>query len=891
MLVATPAELAARRQAVAQSAGLTLLSRRLRTLVQPLLERPLAVPDRKAMLSQDGGVCPDDGSRLEFNPFSPDAHRCPRCHHVLTGERHHLAWLMRYHLWLSERAIHLALLGALGNDARLTTHASEILTGYAWRYSGYPNRDNVLGPTRLFFSTYLESIWLIQVSIAASLTGARVDAMIAESAAIVRSYDEGWSNRQVWNNAAMIAAGRVLGDRALVTHGLEGSHGVRAQLEAAVSPDGFWFEGQNYHFFALRGMQLAAELLRGAGVDLYADVAAGPRLSAMYTAPLQSLLPDLTIPARSDSPFGVSVRQPRFAELWEVARVRTGDDRLVALLAELYRSGAPEGEDHGLAEVSEVEQNRPASRLSRDRLGWKALLWMNPAEPVSPKSWEPESSLSPDHGLAVLRSAGRYVSLECGGRPGGHGHPDLLHLSLYWDEPWLMDFGTGSYVSPSLFWYRSTLAHNAPGVAGAGQVERNGRCVAFDQQGGWAWCRADAVDVFGDGSASRTVVVGPDYVLDVVDVVAGEPVDLPIHPLGELLLPKGVERRGATLQPDQAAGHETGYDRLVRCDRLSGALRQFVTRRGATELTVTLATRPGEELYLATASGPPDLHFAETPPLEFLVRRARGQGRWVQAYALNRNAVRELEVAGTEIRVVRGNGDTDTVRTLPGPGAREATVIAGGRTITLGGFRPESRGPESPARLERDTVSLNRTIELGAAHYRRSEEPYDANRFRATVTASARGRAFEITVRVTKPELVFRRATDPDPRLDNEPPDIHSDGVQCYFGLHGWQGYLLVPDPDSELVRVRPVAGTAADPRRISATWKKLPDGYQMDIQYDLGREARAGDQVLFNVVVNQMTPGRQRRAGQLALSGGGGWVYLRGDREPPESAVVAEVR
>ena len=33
----------------------------------------------------------------------------------------------------------------------------------------YPNKDNVLGPTRLFFSTYLESIWLLQLVVALDL--------------------------------------------------------------------------------------------------------------------------------------------------------------------------------------------------------------------------------------------------------------------------------------------------------------------------------------------------------------------------------------------------------------------------------------------------------------------------------------------------------------------------------------------------------------------------------------------------------------------------------------------------------------------------------------------------------------------------------------------------
>ena len=107
------------------------------------------------------------------------------------------------------------------------------------------------------------------------------------------------------------------------------------------------------------------------------------------------------------------------------------------------------------------------------------------------------------------------MSLECGGRPGGHGHPDLLHVTLRWAGPWLLDFGTGSYVSPSLRWYRSTLAHNAPGVAGTGQLSRDGACEAFSAVDDWAWMRARASDVFGARySATRTLVAGPDWVLD-----------------------------------------------------------------------------------------------------------------------------------------------------------------------------------------------------------------------------------------------------------------------------------------------------------------------------------------------------------------------------------------
>jgi len=37
---------------------------------------------------------------------------------------------------------------------------------------------------------------------------------------------------------------------------------------------------------------------------------------------------------------------------------------------------------------------------------------------------------------------------------------------------------------------------------------------------------------------------------------------------------------------------------------------------------------------------------------------------------------------------------------------------------------------------------------------------------------------------------------------------------------------------------------------------------------------------VRFDLLVNEMLPGRLRRAGQLVWSGGNGWVWLRGDRQ-----------
>jgi len=891
--------LAERATTVHASPDLSALAQRLERLLGSVLDRPLYLPAAKALLSRDGGVCEVDGARLRFDPLEPYRHACPACGRVHEGERHHRAWIWRYHLWLSERAIHLALVGGLQNESAMLVRSREILEGYAALHPTVPNRDNVLGPTRLFFSTYLESIWLLQTVIAASLleaasrerSGEPFDAMVRESAGLIASFDEGWSNRQVWNNAALLAAGQWLGDELLARRALDGPHGIRNQLLRGVGGEGLWYEGENYHFFALRGFLLAAELARASGTDLYGDVRVGPRLSAMYVAPLETLLPDLTLPARGDAPFGVSVMQQRFAELWEIGRARVDDRRLGSLLADLYGRSAPEGEDAGPIDIAEQEMNRPAQRITRDRLSWKALCWMLPDAPAeSPTQWTASSRFLGDAGVAVLRPApDRYVSLECGGRPGGHGHPDLLHVTLHAGGPRLADFGTGSYVSPSLHWYRSTAAHNAPGVRGQGQARRDGACTAFGSDGTWLWCRGQADDLFGAGtSAERSLVVGPAYVLDVVDVTlsSAAEVELPIHPLAGV---RAVDPDGSDTLPAEGT--------TLRADRF-----RLGERPNSPELL--LVCREGETIRVGLAPAPPSLEFADGPSLAFLVRLARGSGRWVQLYSWEAGALSEASVRGNEVRVVLSGGEEHTVRFAA------AEVVVEGREGVLAelsrGVEPSPRHDEPrsrpavppslwcplvaevPAPDEWERVVPREAVHtLGAMHYRRSEVPY-AESLGARVAVFASGMRLCFAVRVWKPALHFRAPGAPDPRLDNEPPDIHSDGIQCYVGLEGWTGLVAVPDPEAPRVRLRAVAGSAK--KAATAAWCPTEDGYSIVVAIDVGWPIEPGEQFSVQLVVNEMYAERERRAGQLALSGGPGWVYLRGDRESSLGAIVAEV-
>src|SRR5688572_31427588 len=119
------------------------------------------LPEHKALLSTDGGICPDDGTALAFDPRSPRAHRCPRCGKSYAGERHERHWARFQHLWLAERAAHLAALQALGGGGGGGGTAPGGGGGAAFRggppgaLGPSPTRHTARVPRGLFFAPHL----------------------------------------------------------------------------------------------------------------------------------------------------------------------------------------------------------------------------------------------------------------------------------------------------------------------------------------------------------------------------------------------------------------------------------------------------------------------------------------------------------------------------------------------------------------------------------------------------------------------------------------------------------------------------------------------------------------------------------------------------------------
>jgi hypothetical protein len=895
-LLVTPEQLRVR-TSVAQG-PLSGLATSLAADLRPLLAHELHFPEKKALLSREGGRCALDGTLLEFDPFIRHEHRCPKCGTIYRGELHDRFWIYWYQLWLAERAVHASLLAVLGIDNSFAGLAESILSGYADRYASYPNSDNVLGPTRLFFSTYLESIWLLQICIAtdllASLNPSLADRIRSEiiepSRAIIAEYNEGGSNRQVWNDAALLAAAMSVGDRTSAEKAVFGAAGVVSHLATGLLADGTWYEGENYHLFAHRGLWYGVTLAERAGLEIPRELAA--RFQTGFATPFISALPDFTFPSRRDSQYAVSLRQWRIAEHCELGLARGDDPILVGALERMYCDDVPRRESNRRTSSADAERNGPATSLTRADLSWRALMFarreLPPLEPYSP-----QSALLERQGLAVFRrESGRiYAALDYGNSGGGHGHPDRLNLLLSdGNTRWLDDYGTGSYVDPTLHWYRSTLAHNAPLVNGVSQERVDGDLLAYDERGAAGWIEASARFVnslppFGV-VVTRTVIAMSGYLVDELSWSAPEPVtlDLPFH--ADFIVDR-LKSTDATL--DGGQGTEDGF-RFVRETSVLRSLADDTVRLDAvatddSRLAVWLRPSTNVELWRTIAPGPPGA--ADRAFLTARMHGATGRLRSVVAWSSevqNVSIDREITVSLTDASShVHQRIETGWHIALQVGEAQSSIDLERRAPVVIAATSVETAIQNAPG-IELSRRGAPTTIELGELHYRRSEQSWtSAGGPSARLTLSyvdAPKRQLRITIDVAQSERTFSPAESINP-YDNENADINGDGAQLYLSSdEGLSAWMLVPQSGSTIVRTRQLEQWPANVA-MSAVWSATPHGYTIDVEIDHSIPKA------IDILINEKPLTRERRRGQLILSGGRGeFVYLRGDRHEPTQLV-----
>ena len=936
---------------------LSPLVRTLRAELDPLVDGTLPIPQQKARLTRIGGRCSLDGTLLAFDPWSPLEHQCPQCHRVFIDRAHDDWWAMGAQLWVAERAAQAAALHAVTGERAMSGLAHRILGELADRYETWPNKDNALGPTRPFFSTYLESIWLINLCQAIALLeqqgGAEMSVLdrvrstlVLPSRDLIASFHEGRSNRQVWNEVAILSASRILGDDRTFDARLNSSHGLFDLFAHGLLDDGTWYEGENYHLFAHRGLWYGVQLLRAAGVPLPENLER--KFRAGFVTPFLGVLPDDTLPSRRDSQYKVSIRQWRFAEWCEmgIAHADTAgarpDERLVGMLHGLYH---PEHADQMRAQhrhpfsTADAERNEPAGLLSRADLSWRALLVSVPILPDA-VSWSPGSICLPAQGLAVIRrDAGQtYIALEGGHTGGGHGHPDRLALTVQrGHDRWSEDPGTGSYVEQKLHWYRSTLAHAAPLVDGASQDAVPAKLLAFEDRGGAGWMCKRVENVQPGVNIQRTIVVCDGYFIDVLEWDADHVVQI------DLPLPRRFQIKGLSVtqpaDPHGAGGLEDGFDFLtdvvVDAHPLQGSSTGHTALRPLEADSFDMlhyTSNTPMQAWRADAPGPPG---QDRGPLHWLRMSAAtgcliGIGSWVALdkthTIVNADGLQSISVMF---------GETESIHTRTELGwhialkARHATSSIDlpylSRPTTSTDSSGENSGAEATTSTATPALKVGRamvTVPVGTVltpltgplafslrepHYRQTEQTWsEAGKPSADITIGLAGDVLEIAITAITGEIVVPPEGEVNV-LDNERQDVNADGIELFIGagthLPWSASWLIVPASKAatpaESGRPRITATTTGSPA-LGANWSRIQsdrmfeaharmfEGYVMTLRLPLHSIPVQEDGTFaMELIVNERPADRARRRGQLVLSGGGGFAYLRGDRADSADALT----
>jgi hypothetical protein len=548
-------------------------------------------------------VCPDHGLRLQ----QKGSHNlCP-----LDGKDwhgwpwDHVAYMNR-HNDNAEALRDLGLAWSLTGNRAYVEKARRIVNAYSDIYLTLPVHDNNnqrpgRRGARVMSQSLSEASWAMRLVSGYDLVRDALPAaererferdVLKEAGRVIASVDAGKSNWQARHNAALVAIGLTVGDRAMVERALRGKSGFVMHTAESITPDGPWYEGAwGYHFFSLEPMLSIARMAERAGIALPEASA----LKRMFDAPLRCAFPDGSLPAFNDA--GV-VRLTASAHFYEAGYRLFADARYVPL-------------------------------LRREERGPDALLW---GVPRLPQGDAPSfgSELLPDAGVATLRAAGsdHTLAIKFGPHGGGHGHYDkLTFVSFANGRHQAVDPGTQAYAAKShATWDKMTVAHNTLVVDGRRQAEATGKLLDWVARPNATLIRLSAGPAYEGVEIERTVVHTAAWTLDVLEARAtdGRPhsFDWVYHNYGAFASP-------LALAPYAGLPQENGYQHLTKARAAStGEPWQATFAQPGASLRVTMQGAAGTTVVAGEGLGP-DLRV----PVAFVMaRRSGASARFVAVY-------------------------------------------------------------------------------------------------------------------------------------------------------------------------------------------------------------------------------------------------------------------
>ncbi|MEE2825755.1 MAG: heparinase II/III family protein [Planctomycetota bacterium] len=468
---------------------------------------PLVFPARGGQHNQ-WYQCRDCQLALQQNRSG--SHQCPQCGRIYRGEPYDDVIFGRQHRTILKSGLDAAWAYAITEEKKYGEYAASVLTGYAERYQVYPYHTNrrEKDPTGNRSGGHLFEQTLTEASAYATYVAPTYDLVRAggfltdEQDKTIRQgllrpmvenvgkYRVGKSNWQTWHNAALIAGGAVLGDKALVDRAIaDPKHGFLKQMEISVTDDGMWYENSwAYHFYTLRAMILIAEYARRLEIDLWSN----PRLQSMF-----SIGPGYAMPGGQLPRFGDDVN----------SRVHTASESLEFAF---HAQPTP-----GLQPFLNTQNTWDSVMLGRTVSG-------------AAQDWKRESKLFPAAGHAILQTggpAGLASAMTFGPYGGFHGHLDKLSFVFFgWEQELGVDPGRARSQAYRLpihkNWYKATLSHNAVVVDGDHQAPASGELLGFEAKERYSAAVARCRDAYPGVSHSRLLFQTDSYLLIFDNLIA-----------------------------------------------------------------------------------------------------------------------------------------------------------------------------------------------------------------------------------------------------------------------------------------------------------------------------------------------------------------------------------
>ena len=494
-------------------------------------------------------TCKEDGGRLQAE--TPTRHVCQSCGAVYSGWPYDQVYVAGRHWHYLGGVRSLGLAYAFDPRPEFAARTREILLEYASFYSDLELHDvngkKSSAKARLLAQTLDESVMLCGICLGYDLLyeadcfspddHARIESgLLRPMVETIQANDRRESNWQSWHNAAIAAAGFLLGDTALADWAIHGEHGFVFQMHHSLKPSGMWYEeSPSYHWYALKAHLYLLEAAARGGADLYAM----PEVKKMWDAPFNQIYPDLTFPPMNDSDRSSILSA---ASYYEPAYRRYRDPRYLSVM--------------------------------QPRNSESALLWGAEDIPADVPPLTLETTNDPGDGLAVLRTQDGQTALFFDYSQAGssHVHPARLNITLFaHGEERFVDPGRLPYGNPlHQAWYKQTVAHNTFVVNKASQARVAAEFGGFVQEAHYTAVRALCTKAYEDTRLERCLLQTGNLILDLSRGASDQTAtfDLPLHMRGEQAEVPGSE-------PIEEEDTANGYDHLKEMKRLPSNWRSF----------------------------------------------------------------------------------------------------------------------------------------------------------------------------------------------------------------------------------------------------------------------------------------------------------------------------